>query len=61
MAIAIGILGGDYLDSRLGTKPLFFWLGFALGVGAAIKALIDTAKKVKRELESDEPPPPDEN
>lgn len=57
IAMAIGLIGGNYLDSKLDTKPIFFWIGFCLGIGAAVKALVDTVRAAKRELaDNDEPP-----
>jgi F0F1-type ATP synthase assembly protein I len=40
-AIMIGVFGGGYLDDRFGTTPVLFWIGFAIGLGAAAKALYD--------------------
>lgn len=57
IAMAIGLIGGNYLDSKLDTEPIFFWIGFGLGIGAAAKALLDAARAAKKELtENDEPP-----
>jgi F0F1-type ATP synthase assembly protein I len=49
VAVVIGIGGGYYLDSWLGTGPLFFWLGFVLGMGAAVKAVVDAVKLVNKD------------
>jgi ATP synthase protein I len=60
LSIAVGYLGGQYLDRKLGTGPWLGWLGLVAGVGAAIKALIRVTKAYKRSLrEEDAPPPPD--
>ena len=48
IAIAIGVVGGGYLDDRLGTTPVLFWIGFALGLGAAAKALYDGVRMASR-------------
>jgi F0F1-type ATP synthase assembly protein I len=61
VALAIGVLGGRYLDSWLDTKPLFFMLGFVIGLGAAVKAFIEMARRLKKELDTDEPSPPDQD
>ena len=53
-AVSIGVLGGGYLDDRFGTKPVLFWLGFAIGLGAAVKALVDGARAVRKTLEEDD-------
>ncbi len=50
IAVAIGILGGQYLDSHFETEPVFFWIGFALGLGAAFKAIFDAARLAHKEL-----------
>lgn len=34
-SLLLGLLGGRWVDGKLGTWPLFFLLGAALGVGAA--------------------------
>jgi ATP synthase protein I len=50
IAVLIGIFGGQYLDDWLDTEPVFFWVGFALGLGAAAKAIYDAARSAKRML-----------
>lgn len=50
IAVLIGIVGGQYLDDWLDTEPVFFWVGFALGLGAAAKAIYDAARSAKRML-----------
>lgn len=49
ISVIIGILGGLYLDKKFDTDPLFFWLGFVLGVGAAAKTIVNIAKFLKEE------------
>ncbi len=61
LAMGIGVGGGIYLDSKLGTKPLFFWLGFLFGLGAAFKALASVVKSAHKAMKKDEPPSPDKN
>ena len=34
-AVLLGVGGGYWLDSRLGTRPVFFLIGAVLGLGAA--------------------------
>jgi ATP synthase protein I len=43
-AMAIGVFGGRYLDGKFDTEPLLFWIGFTVGLGAAVKALVDATK-----------------
>ncbi len=55
VAIGIGYFGGRYLDQRLGLSPWLTWVGFAVGVGAGIKALVRVVRSYKKSLK-DEPP-----
>lgn len=50
IAVLIGLVGGQYLDDWLDTEPVFLWIGFALGLGAAAKAIYDAARSAKRML-----------
>jgi len=54
IAITIGILGGGYLDGRFGTAPVLFWVGFAIGLGAAVKAFYRGFKIARRIMEADD-------
>ena len=47
-SIAIGAVGGYYLDEWLGTKPWLFFVGLAVGIAAAFKNLFTLYKKAKR-------------
>ncbi len=58
VAIGIGYLGGQYLDRKLGTTPWLTWLGFAAGVGAAVKALIRVVRSYQKSLDDEKPPNP---
>lgn len=49
VAIAIGYLGGNYLDHKLGTHPWLSYVGLAVGLGAAVKALMRVARAYKRD------------
>jgi len=53
-AIGIGYLGGQYLDRRLGTAPWLTWLGFAAGIGAAIKALVRVVRSYQKSLDDED-------
>lgn len=48
VAIAIGFLGGYYLDGKLGTGPWLALSGFALGVVAALRNLLRAAAALER-------------
>ena len=54
ISVVIGILGGMYLDRKFDTTPIFFWIGFALGIGAAIKTIVNIAKILKKETAEDD-------
>lgn len=46
VAIAIGFLGGRWLDARLGTDPWLSLAGFALGVVAALRNLLQSVERL---------------
>jgi len=48
ISIAIGAIGGYYLDRWLGTQPWLFLVCLAIGIGAAFKNLFVFYKKAKR-------------
>lgn len=50
-SIAVGYLGGEYLDSRFDTTPWITYFGLAAGTGAAIKALMRVTRRYKKDLE----------
>jgi F0F1-type ATP synthase assembly protein I len=53
LAIGIGYFGGRYLDGRFGTEPWLAWVGFAAGVGAAVKALVRVVRSYQRSLDNE--------
>ena len=57
IAMALGVLGGRALDDYFGTKPVLFWIGFTVGVGAAFKAIVDVVRKAQKELKNGTSPP----
>jgi F0F1-type ATP synthase assembly protein I len=50
LAVAIGIFGGRFLDSKLDTEPVFFWIGFSIGIGAAAKAVVVAVQRARKSL-----------
>ena len=36
IAIVLGLLGGLWLDGKLGTRPLFIIIGLVIGIAAAV-------------------------
>lgn len=49
VSIALGFLGGWWIDGKLGTRPWLSLLGFALGVGAALRNLIRSVRDLERQ------------
>lgn len=45
--LAIGTLGGRWLDEKAGTEPVFFWLGVIVGLGAATKTILRIVRTTK--------------
>jgi ATP synthase protein I len=59
IAVVIGLLGGQWLDKRFGTEPLFLLLGVLFGCAAAGKAVWAAVKKADRMVDDPvEPTPP---
>ncbi|HEY4187477.1 MAG TPA: AtpZ/AtpI family protein [Polyangia bacterium] len=48
VAICIGYFGGHWLDGKLRTAPWLSFIGFAAGIGAAIKALVRVTRAYKK-------------
>ena len=51
LSIALGLLGGSWLDKKLGTYPWLTVIGFGYGLAVAGRALYRALKQSKRELE----------
>jgi ATP synthase protein I len=51
-AVAIGTLGGRWLDGKFDTEPYLFWFGFVVGVGAAVRAIVRVIQDFKRDQKS---------
>jgi len=58
MAITVYFLfkGGQWLDVRLGTTPIFMFLGVILGVAAVFKRLLTDLKTLDKMDKSEEDP-----
>ena len=52
LALAVGHLGGQWLDRKLGTGPWLKWIGTVAGVGAAVKALMRVVRDYNRSIAS---------
>jgi ATP synthase protein I len=53
VAIAIGAFGGQWLDRKLGSAPWLTYIGFAAGIGAAIKALVRVTREYRKKYAND--------
>lgn len=47
IAVALGTLGGTWLDDHFGTKPYLFIAGLVIGIGAAANAIVRVVKNTK--------------
>ena len=45
LSVAVGTLGGRWLDTKLETEPYLFWFGLVVGIGAATKAVVRIARR----------------
>jgi ATP synthase protein I len=48
----IGLLGGRWLDGRLGTQPWLMIVGLVLGVVAGFRSLLRTARRANEESQA---------
>lgn len=51
LSVAVGLLGGSWLDKKFGTYPWLTAIGLAYGVAAAGRAVYRALKQANRELE----------
>jgi len=51
VCLAIGVLGGHFLDRKFNTHWIMY-LGLFFGLGAAIKGIMRVTKAYKREVEN---------
>lgn len=49
ISVAIGYAAGAWLDGKFDTAPVLGYVGLALGIGAAGKALWSTARKLNED------------
>jgi F0F1-type ATP synthase assembly protein I len=50
VAVLIGVLGGSFLDSQLGTRPWFLLVGSLVGLAAGIYSCMQLLQSVVRLL-----------
>jgi len=51
LSVLLGLIGGWWLDGRLGSGPWLTLLGLAYGVAAAARALYRAARRATKEAE----------
>jgi ATP synthase protein I len=54
VAIAIGLLGGRWLDAKLGTAPWLMWTGFGIGIATAVRTLLRALTHMRRVADREE-------
>jgi ATP synthase protein I len=52
LSVAVGLLGGSWLDKKFGTAPWLTGIGLAYGLAAAARAIYRALKESRRELEA---------
>ena len=56
ISTVIGLLGGRWLDGKLGTEPYLMIVGLLLGVTAGFRSLFLAARKANRATKSEPNP-----
>jgi ATP synthase protein I len=51
LSVMVGLLGGQWLDKKLGTGGWLTWIGLAYGLAAAGRAIYRALRKSNREAE----------
>ena len=57
LSIAVGYLGGRWLDSKLGTEPWLEWIGLGFGVAAGALSLYRVVRRAQRMMEEEDKKP----
>ncbi|MEM7138048.1 MAG: AtpZ/AtpI family protein [Myxococcota bacterium] len=57
LSMALGVLGGRWLDGKLGTEPWLQWIGFAFGLAAGAMSLYTVTRSIQSGLDQDEDSP----
>jgi ATP synthase protein I len=52
LSVLIGLLGGRWVDGKLGTSPWLMIVGLLLGVSAALRSLIRIARQANQESQA---------
>lgn len=61
LSVAIGLFLGIKGDEYLGTEPVLMWVGLSLGFGSAAKAIVDAARRAKKEMDKDDTDSPEKS
>jgi F0F1-type ATP synthase assembly protein I len=54
ISVALGLLGGRWLDGKAGTKPWLMLAGLLIGVVAGFRGLLRVAKEAQAQAKQDE-------
>ena len=57
LSIALGYLGGEWLDGKLGTEPWLKWIGLGLGLAAGARSLYRVVRRAQRMMEEEDESP----
>ena len=57
LSIAVGYLGGQWLDEKLGTEPWLEWIGLGFGLAAAAVSLYRAVRRAQRLMEEEDESP----
>lgn len=54
LSIALGYLGGQWLDDKLGTEPWLKWIGLGFGLAAGALSLYRVVRRAQRMMEEED-------
>lgn len=54
LSIAVGYLGGQWLDEKLGTEPWLEWTGLGFGLAAGALSLYRVVRRAQRMMEEED-------
>ena len=54
LSMAVGLLGGRWLDSKLGTGPWLQWIGFGFGLAAGAMSLYTVIRSLRASMEDED-------